>query len=319
MTLFSSFSRFKKTLGLSLSLLVMGGIVFAKTHQSAALKKSQNPVSDSFQEDISSQAEIPSLQRKEIPQGTLYSLKVSPKSSYHLRLGLSPKLHPVDSPFWQTLAPEKPIFVINAGFFDPANQLTSSFLTQDSVRVGNPRLNPHLIENPKLKPYLPQIMNRSEFRVYQCDSSPEKFEIARHQAPIPINCVLRIAIGAGPLLLPQRTDKEEGFVDFDAQGRRVRDPIGVDAANARSAIGLTAQGDAVLMMVAQHADGRGGVNLSELSGLLKEQGVVRALALDGGSSSSLRYKDEVIWGKINSKGQAVQRPVKSVWLVLPHK
>jgi exopolysaccharide biosynthesis protein len=72
-------------------------------------------------------------------------------------------------------------------------------------------------------------------------------------------------------------------------------------------------------MLAQHADGSGGVNLAELSKLLQEQGVVRAIALDGGSSSSLRYKDEVIWGKVSSKGQAIHRPVKSVWLVLPHK
>jgi len=291
----------------------MGGIVFAKVHQSVSLKKCQK-------QDLNSlQMESPSLERKEIPQGTFYSLKISPRSIYRLHLGLSPKLHTVDSPFWESLTPQKPLFIINAGFFDPANQLTTSFLTQDSVRVGNPKLNPHLMENPKLKPYIPQILNRSEFRVYRCDASRQQFEIAWHQAPIPIDCVLESAIGAGPLLLPQRTDKEEGFVDFDTQGRRVRDPIGVDAANARSAIGLTSEGDAVLVMVAQHPDGSGGVNLAELSGLLQQEGVVRALALDGGSSSSLRYKDEVIWGKINSKGQAVRRPVKSVWLVVPHK
>jgi hypothetical protein len=259
----------------------------------------------------------PELERVNTPQGTVYVFKVSQSSPYRLKLGISPKLATVDSDYWQNAEKSKPLFVINAGFFDPLNQQTSSYMSQNGKQVGDPMQNKRLVDNPKLKPYLPKILNRSEFRVYQCVPGGHRYDIVPHQAPAPIACQIESAVGAGPLLLPERTDKEEAFIDSNAQGQRTRDPIGVDAHNARSAIGLNASGDAIFIMAAQHEDGSGGVSLTQLSTLLKEQGATKALALDGGSSSSLRYGNESIFGKVNSKGQVVRRPVKSVWLVVP--
>jgi Phosphodiester glycosidase len=300
----------KKMVAIATSLLITSTAFYT-------LKSVAHPVKPQKQEHTDQNLAAPQLEKSDIPEGTVYTLKIAPNDDYSLKLGISPSLQAVDSNYWQSLNSPKPILVINAGFFDPANQLTSSFMTQEGKRVGNPKQNPHLMENPKLKPYLPQIMNRSEFRVYRCGSSGYRFEIGWHQAPVPIACIIDSAVGAGPLLLPNRTDREEAFVDYDAQGHRVRDPIGVDSLNARTAVGINDKGEAILMMVTQHPDGSGGVNLSQLTALMKEHGAVKAIALDGGSSSSLRYKDEVVWGKINSKGQTIKRPVKSVLLVSP--
>jgi hypothetical protein len=259
---------------------------------------------------------LPVLQRLATKEGMVFVLKVSPESAYRLKLGVSPRLAPIDDVYWQIIEKPKPLFLLNAGFFDPVNQQSSSYLIQAGQPVGNPMQNPRLVDNPKLTPYLPQIFNRSEFRVYACETSSPRYDIVPHNAPVPSGCKVDSAAGAGPLLLPERTDKEEAFIDTDAQGQRSRDPIGVDAHNARSAIGLNAAGDVLLLMAAQKPDGSGGVSLAELATLLKKQGATKAMALDGGSSSSLRYRNESIYGRINSKGQPVRRPVKSVWMVL---
>jgi exopolysaccharide biosynthesis protein len=49
---------------------------------------------------------------------------------------------------------------------------------------------------------------------------------------------------------------------------------------------------------------------------LKEQGAVKAMSLDGGSSSGLVYQGQVHYGKFNKDGSPVIRPVKSVLMLL---
>lgn len=93
--------------------------------------------------------------------------------------------------------------------------------------------------------------------------------------------LIRDAVQAGPLLL-------QG-------GRAVLSPEGFEQgflrkATARSAVARTAAGDVILLM-AEQGNGSAGIGLLELSQALRGIGAVDALALDGGGSSSLVFRD----------------------------
>lgn len=266
---------------------------------------------------------VPALERKTFPQGTFYALKVPVDSPFRVSPALSKTLAVVDSPHWKTLVKPSPVFLINGGFFDPGNSLSASFVFESGMLTGDPRINPQLVNNPSLTPYLPKIFNRSEFRVYLCRkaSAPfqTRYDITTHQSPIPGDCLLQSSLGAGPALLPKLEDKQEGFVDDDASGKRIRDPIGVCQRNARSAVAITARGDVILAMGAQNpAEAKNsGFTLAEMASLLKARGAVKAMALDGGSSTALVYQGQPFFGKRGKEGGFVKRPVKSVLVVLP--
>ncbi|PSN06423.1 hypothetical protein C7293_30950 [filamentous cyanobacterium CCT1] len=197
---------------------------------------------------------------------------------------------------------------INAGFFDPSNGLTTSHVVKDGVLVADPSQNERLVGNPDLASYMDRILNRSEFRRYDCDSTPS-YDITFHSAPVPAGCDLVDAVGAGPQLLPQDTSVEEGFVDSAAG----RDALGSQSANARSAVGLTADGCVVLVMAAQVPGvSPSGMTMAEVAEVMRDRGVVKALNLDGGSSSTLLYGDTIHYGRLNASGELVQRPVKSI-------
>ncbi|WP_303673403.1 phosphodiester glycosidase family protein [Vampirovibrio chlorellavorus] len=268
------------------------------------------------------------LERKQFPQGEIFVLKVPVRSGYKVIPAVSKTLLTLKSPGWQSIPQpgmtgQKPLFIINGGFFDPGNSLTTSFIFQGGSLVADPRINPNLVSNEKLVPYLPKIFNRPELRLYLCQGSNGSFQtqydITPRNASIPKDCLLQSSLGAGPTLLPQVQDLAEGFVDYNAAGKRTRDPIGVCALNARSAVGITAKGDILLLMGAQNASkpGGSGFTLSDVANLLKARGAVKAMALDGGSSSSLWYQGQTIFGKYAANKAPVIRPVKSVLMVVP--
>jgi hypothetical protein len=207
--------------------------------------------------------------------------------------------------------------VINGGYFDPSNTLTTSWIAQHGKVVADPTLNPHLQNNPALSQFLPAINNqRTELRKYACAQAPTvRFNIVPHNAPLMAGCTLDSSLGAGPQLLPTFTPEIEAFT-YTLNGKRVRDPLGVATPNARSAVGLTPLGEILLLLV-----GGKGLTLAEVAECLQQQGATQAMALDGGSSSALTWAGQTIWAKRNSKGDLVKRPVKSflVLQALPSK
>lgn len=207
------------------------------------------------------------------------------------------------------------IAAINGGYFDPANAQSTSFVTLDGVVVADPRENTRLMENPDLVPYLPKILNRSEFRRYFCGATWQ-YAIALHADPVPPACQLVDALGGGPRLLPTNTALEEGFIDV-VNGDVVRDSIGSATPNARSAIGITATGDVIWLMAAQRPEVEPptGMTLAEVAEVLRSLGVVAAMNLDGGSSSGLIYQESQFLGKLSEAGEWIDRPVKSVLVV----
>lgn len=205
------------------------------------------------------------------------------------------------------------VAAINGGYFDPKNAKTTSYITQQGNLVADPRTNERLIDNPDLKPYLGKILNRAQFRRYQCGEDT-RYDITFHAAAVPDGCILQDALGAGPQLLPVDTSVAEGFTAYE-DGKLIRDAIGRDALNARSAIAITEQGDLILVMVQQTAPIDSGMSLPDLAAFLSSLGATKAMNLDGGSSTSLYYQGQTYYGKLDSENNEVQRPLKSVLLI----
>lgn len=239
-----------------------------------------------------------------LPNSRVHTLRIPAQSQFEVAVAVSPALADIEAFAQETGA----IAVLNAGFFDPNNQQTTSYVTQGGRLVADPRQNQRLVGNPDLQAYLDQILNRTEFRRYRCLGAI-RYAIAQYDEPIPTGCELEDAVGAGPRLLPANTAVAEGFLDA-AQGR---DALGSTQPNARTAVGLTASGDVMWVMVEQIDQAApSGMTLAELADFMHQLGMVEAMNLDGGSSSGLYYRGEAIYGRRDRDGHPITRPVKSV-------
>lgn len=253
-------------------------------------------------------------QKKDLPNSIAYILSIPNNKSYSIHLQVSPQVDFVE----QFAAQANAIAVLNAGFFDPKNQKTTSYIIQNGKITGDPRQNERLINNPDLQAYLRAILNRSEWRQYQCvglsppRQNSTRYNIAFHQDPIPSECQLINSVGAGPRLLPTLTAETEAFITQE-NGQLIRDALGYNRRNARTAIGITEKG-LIWVMIAQKPEQpkNSGMSLPELANFLKSLGAKEALNLDGGSSSSFYYQGKIVYGKVDPEGKTIKRPVKSV-------
>ncbi len=242
-----------------------------------------------------------------LPQSIAHILLIPANSKFLVTPALSQKVATVEE-FAQK---HRAVAILNAGFFDPANQKSTSYIVLQRKLVADPKENERLVNNPNLKPYLGQIFNRTEFRRYLCGQTV-RYDIVLHNESAPAGCQLVDAIGAGPSLLPKLTLVKEGFVDNSNK----RDALGSNQPNARTAVGITRDGSVVLVMVAQKPSApANGVSLPALADFMKTLGAEKAMNLDGGSSSSLYYNGKTFYGKVDLEGNSIKRPVKSVLLV----
>jgi len=241
----------------------------------------------------------------------VHTLKISAQSQYFVTTAIAAKTQTVE----EFAASTQAIAVLNGGFFDPQNQKSTSVVFQNGQQVAKPEDNDRLMNNPDLLPYLDKILNRSEFRRYRCGAEIRYDIVLRQQLPPP-DCQLQDALGAGPQLLPFSTSEPEGFL-ASQNGKVIRDAVGYNQPNARSAIGITDDGSIIWFLVAQRADAPSdsGLSLPDLTNFMKKMGVEKALNLDGGSSSSMFFQGETFYGKVDSSGQAIARRVKSALLV----
>lgn len=244
-------------------------------------------------------------------QHTIHAVIVPHHSDYEVVPDISGQLQPISE-----FGRDNVVAAINGGYFDPVNQKTTSFIVQQSQIVADPRFNERLVDNPDLKPYLGKIFNRAEFRRYSCGDET-RYDIQPHFSPIATNCTLNESLGGGPALLPQVNSVAEGFTAYQNE-EKIRDAIGSESLNARSAVGITEAGDVILVMAAQQPAQplNSGISLSELARVLSDLGAVKAMNLDGGSSASLYYNDRAIYGRVDREGNKIQRPIKSVLSVV---
>lgn len=178
---------------------------------------------------------------------------------------------------------------INTGFFDPKNQKTISYIVNDSQTVEDPIFNENLMGNPVLRKNIQKILNRTEFRVLDCDSKL-RYEIAPHNSNVDFICSVVTSAQGGPQLLPELRLEEEFFVVKDEEGNVIRESASVLHKTARTLIGIKnlekgAQEVHIFIVTNEHP-----MDIFEARDLCKKYGLDNAMAFDGGSSTSLNYK-----------------------------
>ena len=212
---------------------------------------------------------------------------------------------------------EGAIAAINGGFFNHSDGYPVSHVVANGRALTRPEANRALLDNPALQPLLPAIWNRRvEWRALSAPGGPLVWAIAPHDAPPAAGETLVHALQAGPALLPASDLAGEGFVKRDARGAIVRDGIGSQAPAARSALGLAADGGMLWVAVAG-SDGHGrGLTIAGLADLMRSLGAVSAMALDGGSSTTLVWRDGARWHQFVGTGHGAAA-VNSVLLLGP--
>ncbi len=199
-------------------------------------------------------------------------------------------------------------FVVNAGFFDPKNHQTTSYLTQDGKLILNPNNNSHLINNKHLKPYLDKIFNRSEMRVLKnVENGKLKYDIALHNDKIPEGYTLLHAIQGGPGLVPDLRLEEEFFVLSKPDGT-IEQRSSSLSKYARTLVGIKNNNVYFVVATKEHP-----ISLPEASDLMKAAGFEKAMAYDGGGSVSLDFKDDNI--HVVSENSENGRKLKSFWII----
>ncbi len=182
------------------------------------------------------------------------------------------------------------LFTLNAGFFDPKNQKTISYIVNDYQTVEDPIFNENLMQNPILRKNIKPILNRTEFRILECDNKL-KYEIAPHNAKVDFLCSIKTSAQGGPRLLPNLSIEEELFVVKDLEGNVLRESASVLHKTARTLIGIKSnekgeQEVHILIVTNEHP-----MDIYEARDLCAKYGLDSAMAFDGGSSTSLDYKN----------------------------
>lgn len=183
----------------------------------------------------------------------------------------------------------KSLLTINAGFFDPKNQKTISYVVNDTQTIEDPIFNENVMANPVLRRNLQKILNRTEFRVLDCDSKL-KYEIAQHNSRVDFLCSVKTSAQGGPQLLPNLRLEEEFFIVKDEEGNVIRESASVLHKTARTLIGIKnleggKQEAHIFIVTNAHP-----MDIYESRDLCASYGLDSAMAFDGGSSTSLNYK-----------------------------
>lgn len=198
------------------------------------------------------------------------------------------------------------LLTVNAGFFDPKNQKTISYIVNDSVTMADPLMNESLMMNPILRKNIDKIVDRTEFRVIDCDGKYH-YEIVPHKTQADFACNIETSAQGGPMILPELKLEEEFFVVKDEEGNVIRESASVLHKVARTIIGLKGNDIHLLIITDKNP-----MTMYEVQDLCKKLGLERAMAFDGGSSTSMNYKDSI---SVVSNSDGGGRMLKSFLLI----
>jgi len=195
------------------------------------------------------------------------------------------------------------ILTVNGGFFDPRNQKTVSYIITDGQIAADPLFNENLFKDLTLRKNMDKILNRSEFRVLECFNG-YRFEIAQHKQDVDFECQLVNSIQGGPLIYPKLQLEEEFFILRNEEGNIIRQSASVLLRAPRTIIGIKNKEIHILIFTDKHP-----ATLEEVSDYCKNLELDRAMALDGGGSTSMNYLDKIDVISTPEAGQG--RAVKS--------
>ena len=196
---------------------------------------------------------------------------------------------------------------INAGFFDPKNGKTISYVVTDRMISADPMFNSSLLSNPFFRKNMNKVLNRSEFRVMQCGNKFE-YAIVSHKSEVPFGCAVVTSAQGGPLIVPELHLEEEGFIVKNANGDVVRESASVLHKTSRTIIGLKDTDECHILIITDDNP----MDMYEVQKLCRDLKLDRAMAFDGGSSTSFNYKNIEV---ISTKGDGAGRMLKSFMII----
>lgn len=200
------------------------------------------------------------------------------------------------------------VLTVNAGYFDPKNGKTISYVVTDRITSADPMFNHALLANPFFRKNMNKILDRSEFRIMHCDRNKYEYAIVGHKSEVPFGCALLTSAQGGPLILPELRLEEEGFIVKNAQGEVVRESASVLHKTARTIIGLKGTDECHILIITDENP----MDMYEVKKLCIDLKLDRAMAFDGGSSTSMNYKKKL---EVVSKDDGTGRMLKSFMLV----
>lgn len=195
------------------------------------------------------------------------------------------------------------IFTINAGFFDPKNQKTISYIYSDGQLQEDPLSNENLVNNPSITKNWNIISNRTEFRIIN-DCDKLVYDIDGHDNPYKGKLVE--SLQAGPMLLPQMDLAKEYFVVKNKQGTVIRESASVLHKSARTLIGIKGNEVHIFIVTDKHP-----MDIYEAQELCKSYNLDKAMAFDGGSSTSFDYLNKYHVVSTGISGDDTGRRLKS--------
>ncbi len=195
---------------------------------------------------------------------------------------------------------------INTGFFDPKNSKTISYVVMDRQTVADPLFNENLLNNPVLRRNIDKIIDRTEFRVVECDKRKRHYEITPHKSTVDFGCEIITSCQGGPLVYPELRMEEEFFIVKEGDNI-VRESASVLHKAARTIIGLKGEEVHILIITDENP-----MDLYQVQALCKELGLDRAMAFDGGGSTSMDYLNKY---HVVSENDGTGRSLKSFMLV----
>ncbi len=202
------------------------------------------------------------------------------------------------------------LLTVNAGFFDPKNKKTISYISSRDDGFEDPMLNEALIANPILNKNLVKILDRTEFRLLECADRKYDYEIVSHSSPVPEGCFIVASAQGGPEIYPRLRLEEEFFVQKDVAGNIVRESCSVLHKTARTIISLKNKNVHLFIITNKNP-----MTLQEAAEYVKSFNVEVAMAFDGGSSTSLDSKGVHVVST-QSEGQDTGRKLKSFLIYL---
>ena len=197
---------------------------------------------------------------------------------------------------------------VNAGYFDPNNGKSISYIVTDRHIAEDPLLNDSLLSNSILRRNVDKILNRTEFRIVECFNGKLHYEIVPHKSTVDFDCTVITSAQGGPLVYPQLRLEEEFFVVRNEYGDVIRESCSVLHKTSRTIIGLKGDEVHILIITDEHP-----MDLYEVHDYVKKLGLNRAMAFDGGSSTSMNYKNK--YDVISTKGDGAGRSLKSFMIV----
>lgn len=196
---------------------------------------------------------------------------------------------------------------VNAGFFDPSNEKTISYIVTDRNISADPLFNENLLGKQIYRKNLDKILNRTEFRIVECYNGKLHYEIVPHKSSVDFGCTVITSAQGGPLIYPKLRLEEEFFIVKDGDNI-IRESCSVLHKTSRTVIGLKGDEAHILIITDEHP-----MDMYEVQDYVKILGFDRAMGFDGGSSTSMNYLNK--YNVVSIKGDGAGRSLKSFMVV----